>query len=103
MKSNVKNEAISPEERLCVTLQYVVTGDAHVTIVAIGSARPVSVTLLKKLPRTDGSVFKGHWFYARMEKNRVVIWEQVDFPHCLGAIDGKHIIMQAPAESGSLF
>ena len=38
-----------------------------------------------------------------MEKNRVVIWEKVDFPHCLGAIDGKHIIMQAPAESGSLF
>ena len=26
------SEAISPEERLCVTLRYVVTGDAHVTI-----------------------------------------------------------------------
>ena len=32
LKSNVKREAISPEERLCVTLRYVVTGDAHVTI-----------------------------------------------------------------------
>ena len=26
-----------------------------------------------------------------------------DSPHCLGAIDGKHIIMQSPAKSSSLF
>ena len=26
-----------------------------------------------------------------------------NFGHCLGAIDGKHVIMQAPARSGSYF
>ena len=45
LKSNVKREAIRPEERLFVTLRYVVTGD-----VVIGSARPVPVALLKKPP-----------------------------------------------------
>ena len=34
LKLNAKFEAISPEERLCITLRYVVTADAHVTIVA---------------------------------------------------------------------
>ena len=26
-----------------------------------------------------------------------------NFPHCLGAIDGKHVVMQTPANSGSNF
>ena len=26
-----------------------------------------------------------------------------DFPHCLGSIDGKHITLQKPKNSGSLF
>ena len=32
MKSSEKREAISPSERLCVTLRYLVTGDAQTTI-----------------------------------------------------------------------
>lgn len=27
--------------------------------------------------------------------------EKFNFPHCLGAIDGKHVVMQAPARNGS--
>ena len=26
-----------------------------------------------------------------------------NFPHCLGAVDGKHVLIQAPARSGSNF
>ena len=48
LKSNVKREAISPEERLCVTLRYVVTGDAHVTIVASYRISPTSISRIIK-------------------------------------------------------
>ena len=32
LKSSMKREAISPSERMCVTLRYLVTGDAQSTI-----------------------------------------------------------------------
>ena len=38
-----------------------------------------------------------------MEKTVQSFESKWNFPHCLGAIDGKRIIMQAPSKSGSLF
>uniref|UniRef100_I3JLH2 DDE Tnp4 domain-containing protein n=1 Tax=Oreochromis niloticus TaxID=8128 RepID=I3JLH2_ORENI len=66
-------KAISPRERLSVTLRFLATG--------------------KCTPSTE-SEWKA---IARDFANK---WQ---FPHCLGAIDGKHIFIQPPPKSGSMY
>jgi hypothetical protein len=38
------------------------------------------------------------WYHVAQEFN-----EKRNFPNCLGSLDGKHINIQAPANSGSMF
>jgi hypothetical protein len=48
--------------------------------------------------------------YVKSPKNEMD-WKKIahefyvnwNFPHCIGALDGKHVVMQAPQSSGSMF
>ena len=110
-KSNLRRfDVVGPSERLSVTLRYLVTGDSHVTISASYRISPPTVGRIVDETCSalwDVLIEDGILSHPSDEDG----WKKVssdfetkwNFPHCLGAIDGKHIVMQAPARSGTSF
>ncbi|CAI5696763.1 unnamed protein product [Oreochromis niloticus] len=102
-------KAISPRERLSVTLRFLATGETFNSLsfqYRIGSTTLSTIVMetctaltcalhedYLKTPSTE-SEWKA---IARDFANK---WQ---FPHCLGAIDGKHIFIQPPPKTGSMY
>ena len=109
-KSSKRRPSTSPAERLIITLRYLATGDAQFTI---ASSYRVSPTTISRIIRETTIVI---WDvlcdrdYMRAP-NSLKEWKQIskdfmemwNFPNCLGAIDGKHVVIQAPGSTGSLY
>ena len=98
------------KERLCVTLRYLVTGDAQLTIAANYRISPTVVGRI--ISETCGAIWDALHDEGYMKpQNSEDEWKQIakdfemkwNFPNALGAIDGKHVVIQAPAISGSSF
>ncbi|CAN7942970.1 unnamed protein product [Ixodes hexagonus] len=101
-------ELISPAERLAMTLRYLSSGDlmqdsALSFRVGISTARlAVRVTCRALWTRLQPL------YLARPD---TAAWLQVaegfsrswQFPNCIGAVDGKHVQIQAPAKSGTMY
>ena len=110
VKSSLKRSVAGTEERLCIALRYLVTGDAQVTISTSYRHSPPTIgRIVQDVCRAIWNALrergilkipssKTEWLdIARDFENR---W---NFPHCLGAIDGKHVVIQAPKRSGSVY
>ncbi|CAH1998538.1 unnamed protein product [Acanthoscelides obtectus] len=107
-KDTQLRRAISVKERFCVALRFFASGDSFVSLSYLFKFSPQTVSrcvfdvcdaLISvlnhqiKMPRSSNE-----WKKIAIEfENR---W---NFPHCLGAIDGKHILIQSPMNSGSDF
>ena len=102
-------QAIPPDERLAITLRYLVTGDSmqtisfryrvgHSTVSGIINSTCESLwnVLLPRYMRRPSMSAESR----RVSEGFEHIW---NIPHCVGAIDGKLVVMQAPAHSCSTF
>ncbi|XP_055905518.1 uncharacterized protein LOC129941006 [Eupeodes corollae] len=101
-------KAISPEERLAVTLRYLATGNCFRSLhyeFLIGET-----TLREIIKDTCDKI----WICLKenyMPEQTEDTWKKVadkfltstNFPNCVGAIDGKHIRVQKPSKSGSKY
>ena len=100
-------ESISPGERLAVTLRFLSAGGSMKTVAEsyrIGYATvpkiiaEVCAALWSELgPKVMAFPTTAEW-HQRAEEFRDV-WH---FPNCCGAVDGKHVMIQKPGNSGSI-
>ena len=107
-KSSLRRSVASSAEKLCVTLRYLCTGDAQVTLatcyrispsVVSGVIKNTSKVIwdnLQKRKFVDAPTHRESWLHIANEFDKK--W---NFPHCVGAIDGKHVVIQAPPRCGS--
>nr|CAI5863554.1 unnamed protein product [Callosobruchus analis] len=108
-KDTRMRKPITLDERLAVTLRYLATGKSSClnAFSQMNSSNNNSTKYSKccdaiydclqaKYLKTPGSQEQWEQVSNEYEKK----WQ---YPHCLGALDGKHIIIKAPPKSGSHF
>ncbi|XP_039281931.1 protein ANTAGONIST OF LIKE HETEROCHROMATIN PROTEIN 1-like [Nilaparvata lugens] len=101
--------AISPHERLTATLRFLATGRSYKDL---EFTTIISKQLLSEIiPETCEAIYKVlKKDYLKVPSTKEE-WELVqrkfevqwNFPNCIGAIDGKHVQIKCPAESGSIY
>lgn len=102
-------QPISAAERLSLTIRYLASGDSQQSMSF--SYRMGKATVSNIIQETCQAIWDAlNEEYLRpptsteewknIAKEYMELW---NFPHCVGAIDGKHIAIQCPGNSGSLF
>ena len=108
---NCRNrEPVSPEQRLSVTLRHLVTGDSHTTIGMSYRLSPTTVgRIIQETCEAIWTVLMEQKYLkapsTEQEWKEIAIGFEMkwNFPNCIGAIDGKHVVIQAPPRAGSTF
>ncbi|NP_001129460.1 uncharacterized protein LOC100191015 [Danio rerio] len=101
-------QSIEPAERLAICLRFLATGDSYRTI---AFSYRVGVSTVAGIV---AAVTRAIWDTLAQEVMPVPTtedWRNIstdflhrwNFPNCLGSIDGKHVVIKAPDNSGSLF
>lgn len=97
---------IEPAQRLCLTLRYLATGE---TMRSISSNYRVGYSTTSKIIRETCKALWDALQQQHLSFPTDTEWNQIarefnhlwNFPNCVGALEGKHVTIQAPANSGS--
>lgn len=105
--STQRTRLLTAEQKLCVALRYLVTGDTQTSLQfewRISQER-VSYVLRQVFLAMKNSMMHlmpipNEEMWEKYAQNFYKKW---NFPNAIGAIDGKHIRIQSPPNSGSLY
>ncbi|XP_058056269.1 uncharacterized protein LOC131207664 [Anopheles bellator] len=100
--------AVTPRERLLITLRFLATGESYSSLQFL--FRVSRQTIGKIVPDVCNALMEALNDYVKLPSSRqewLKISEQFEqrwgFPHAIGAIDGKHISIVVPKNSGSQY
>ena len=102
-------EPSSAGERLAVALRFLVTGDSMQTIsfsFRLGHSKVCEIidntcgAICEVLSPEFVNAPKNSDEWRKISDGFSILWH---FPHCVGALNGKHTIIQAPANAGSQY
>nr|CAI5839354.1 unnamed protein product [Callosobruchus analis] len=100
------HDSISPRMRLAITLRFLATGDSYKSLMYLFQVSYSTISLIvPEVCEAISSVLKD---YIKVPKDALE-WKDVarnfeikwNFPHCIGAIDGKHVQIICPANTGT--
>ncbi|XP_069819612.1 uncharacterized protein [Dendropsophus ebraccatus] len=100
--------AITPEERLIVTLRFLATGN---TFASLHFEFLLGISTIAMIVRSTCDVIWERLRATVMPPPKPEDWIRIadgfsaaaQFPNCIGALDGKHIRVKKPSRSGSLY
>nr|CAI5825158.1 unnamed protein product [Callosobruchus analis] len=83
------HDSISPRMRLAITLRFLATGDSYKSLMYLFQVSYSTISLI---------VPKDALEWKDVARNFEIKW---NFPHCIGAIDCKHVQIICPANTGT--
>ncbi|XP_029345916.1 protein ALP1-like [Acyrthosiphon pisum] len=100
--------AIPPEERLSICLRFLATGDTFVTIafsyrVGEKSVRRIIYETCEAIWKNLSPIYMSPPNQEQWQKIEEGFRTRWNFPNCVGSIDGKHVVINKPYHSGSLY
>ncbi|XP_023230417.1 protein ANTAGONIST OF LIKE HETEROCHROMATIN PROTEIN 1-like [Centruroides sculpturatus] len=107
-KNTTYRKSISPAEQLALTLRFLAHGGEQ-QICALNYCIGVSTThnIVKRVCDAIWTVLSSEYFKIPDKENIVEISKKFNmysnFPQCLGAIDSKHVVIQRPKHSGTVY
>ncbi|XP_029168797.1 protein ANTAGONIST OF LIKE HETEROCHROMATIN PROTEIN 1-like isoform X2 [Nylanderia fulva] len=100
--------AFPAEQRLIIVLRYLATGDLPLSIaLSFRIGESTMRMLIKEVCQILINVLQPLYLSQPNEEEwksyAEGFWKRWNVPNCIGAVDGKHITLQCPPNSGSLF